>query len=140
MDPNRLNELERLEREATPGPWNSITRDKCTCKRPHAHGRVESSSGVDLLSADGDSDNGGNDARFVAAIRSATPEFLAAARRLAEIRVEATRMGAALREMRNNNCVMLNVADTECDHVDLFRALLTAAERVIAIFPPTEKG
>lgn len=89
LTPDRLAELDRLCREATPGPWflvgypwlppNTNTYVIAGCEDPHGGTLV---CDFDFVEDREQDDNSDADAAFIAAARSAIPDLIAHVREL----------------------------------------------------------
>ena len=122
-----LDELERLEREATPGPWKADTEDVGDCvvwapeiKDGDGDSSFVSNIGRSRIGAVGVAfDHEADDCRLIAATRNALPDLLA----------ELRTLRARVAEMERDAAAWAKVREAIGDDAHLFEAFAEPVRR-----------
>jgi len=102
-DPKRLDELERLEKAATPGPWSAFT-DEGT-RRPHTNIVAVSPITACVHSLPGRSKREA-DVDIIAESRNALPALIATAREAEALRQEEADLALAVQDLAVKNAAL----------------------------------
>lgn len=135
MTPEELNELERLEKAATPGPWIAVPyRRRFYGEEPRfdngiCHVLPESDpERLPILTVDRGDDHHAEtrehadiEAAFIAALRNAAPDLIRAAREADELREELRRSETAATERISRAEQRAEAAERERDHLALWQ-------------------
>lgn len=119
-----LKELERLEKEATPGPWRATGKYKQT--QDYA---VETPDGIYWAIGDAIYHTSNNNHEFIAISRNSLPKLIQALRLAMEALKRSFEMGVCIKEKPEDS-------DLECPHCFQFEAI----EKINALFAAPAEG